>query len=392
MTESSLSLIARGASLADAAASDPGWAQWRNVLCLLRGAIVPDASVQDVVVPFSPYTIGRHSDNHLCLCNPTVSGRHAKITSLMGRLFVEDLGSTNGTFVNGIRVTGSTEIRDQDHLQFGTAQFQVHLNLEPRPEATISADVAGQALAHVQFTRLVNEQAFEPHLQPIVQLADGKCVGFEILARSRLIGLETPATMFRVAVERHMEVELSQVLRHVGVSSGRSAGPELDLYVNTHPSELVRPGLIESLERLRAEFPEPKLLLEVHEAAITTPGFLKELHPRLNDLNIGLVYDDFGAGQARLLELVEVPPEVIKFDIRLVQRLESAPRAHQLVVRSLVDIVKALGVIPLAEGVETAEEAEACRSAGFQLAQGFHFGRPAPPDHWRQRPSPGPVS
>jgi len=351
-------------------------------LCVLRGSSAPEASVQSFVVGCVPFRIGRRPENHLCLSNPTVSGYHAEILGTRQRMFVQDLGSTNGTFLNGTRVSDAVEVRDQDLLQFGTARFQVLRNCDPVSGVTICADVAEQALADVQFARLLSDPAVEPHYQPIVRLQDRARVGFEVLARSRLIGLETPANMFRIATERRMEVELSQILRYEGVQIGRSVGQEARLYVNTHPSELVQPGLIESLENLRREFPEPAIVLEIHEAAVTSSGILKELRPRLNALDIGLAYDDFGAGQARLLELSEVPPDVIKFDIALVQKLEHAPEARQRMVRSLVEIVRSLGVVPLAEGVETAEEAEACRGAGFELAQGFYFGRPAPAAHW----------
>jgi EAL domain-containing protein (putative c-di-GMP-specific phosphodiesterase class I) len=351
-------------------------------LCVLRGSLVPEGSVQNFLVAASPYRIGRRPDNHLCLGNPTVSGYHAQIVQANQRLLIQDLGSTNGTFLNGNRVSETAEIGYDDLLQFGTVRFEVLRHCDASAGATLCADVAQQALADLQFTRLLYDPAVEPYYQPIVRLQDGSCIGFEVLARSRLVGLETPANMFRVATARRMEVELSQLLRHEGIHLGRSVGQNVQLYLNTHPSELVRPGLSESLEELRRAFPEPAIILEIHEAAVTSPGVLQELRPRLDALNIGLAYDDFGAGQARLLELTEVPPDVIKFDIALVQNLDSASTARQHMVRSLVEMVRNLGVIPLAEGVETSGEADACRDAGFDLAQGFFFGRPAPAEHW----------
>lgn len=351
-------------------------------LCILRGSLVPEGSVQNFVVAASPYRIGRRPDNHLCLGNPTVSGYHAQIVQANQRLLIQDLGSTNGTFLNGRRLSETAEIGDHDLLQFGSARLEVLRQSDATAGATLCADVAEQALADLQFTRLLYDPAVEPYYQPIVRLQDSSRIGFEVLARSRLVGLETPANMFRVATARRMEVELSQLLRHEGIHLGRSVGQGVQLYLNTHPSELVRPGLSESLEELRRAFPEPAIILEIHEAAVTSSGVLQELRPRLDALNIGLAYDDFGAGQARLLELTEVPPDVIKFDIALVQKLDCAPAARQQMVRSLVEMVKNLGIVPLAEGVETSGEADACREAGFDLVQGYYFGRPAPAGHW----------
>jgi EAL domain-containing protein (putative c-di-GMP-specific phosphodiesterase class I) len=109
------------------------------------------------------------------------------------------------------------------------------------------------------------------------------------------------------------------------------------------------------------------------------------LRRQLNDLSIELAYDDFGAGQARMLDLVEVPPDVLKFDISLIRNINNAsPKRHKM-VRTLVEMVRDFGISPLAEGIETSAEAETCLHLGFELAQGFYFGRPAA--DWREAPT-----
>jgi EAL domain-containing protein (putative c-di-GMP-specific phosphodiesterase class I) len=102
------------------------------------------------------------------------------------------------------------------------------------------------------------------------------------------------------------------------------------------------------------------------------------LHGRLSEIGVALAYDDFGAGQARLFELAEAPPEYLKLDRRFVTGIDSAPSSRQQLVRSLVAAVRELNVKAVAEGVETAGEAEACMGAGFLLAQGHRFGQPRP--------------
>ena len=94
-------------------------------------------------------------------------------------------------------------------------------------------------------------------------------------------------------------------------------------------------------------------------------------------MRIGLAYDDFGHGQARLVELVDVPPDYLKFDMRLVQNLESASIERQRMFASLVKMVCDLGIIPLAEGVELAGDHEICRQIGFEFGQGFFYGYPS---------------
>ena len=131
---------------------------------------------------------------------------------------------------------------------------------------------------------------------------------------------------------------------------------------------------------LRRQMPTQRITVEIHEAAVVKTSHIAELRAGLREHGIGLAYDDFGAGQARLLELSEVPPEYLKFDVRFVRDIDQAPESKRRLLKSLVDIARDLGVEPLAEGVETAAEAEVCVELGFTLGQGYHFGRPAPID------------
>ena len=99
---------------------------------------------------------------------------------------------------------------------------------------------------------------------------------------------------------------------------------------------------------------------------------------RLDDLDIRLAFDDFGAGQARLVELTETSPDNVKYDIELIRGLDKATPRRLRTLSTLVRMVRDLGIATLAEGTETLGEAEARREIGFELAQGIHFGRPAP--------------
>jgi EAL domain-containing protein (putative c-di-GMP-specific phosphodiesterase class I) len=150
------------------------------------------------------------------------------------------------------------------------------------------------------------------------------------------------------------------------------------LFLNTHPVEFERPGLLESLEELRAFAPQVDLVLEVHESALDQTDFIAWLRGRLLEINVGLAYDDFGAGQAHLYELAQAPPLYLKFDRKFVTGLHEAPTSMRRFVASLVAAARELLVKTVAEGVETADEAEACMRAGFSHAQGYHFGRPGP--------------
>ena len=110
---------------------------------------------------------------------------------------------------------------------------------------------------------------------------------------------------------------------------------------------------------------------------MTDPKTMRLIRERTSDLNIGLAYDDFGAGQSRLMELVEVPPDYLKLDMSLVRDIDRSPKRQDL-VRALVSVMCDLGIEVIAEGIERGEEAEACAQLGCSLGQGYYLGRPAP--------------
>jgi EAL domain-containing protein (putative c-di-GMP-specific phosphodiesterase class I) len=92
-----------------------------------------------------------------------------------------------------------------------------------------------------------------------------------------------------------------------------------------------------------------------------------------------LAFDDFGKGAARLQELCEAAPDYVKFDRQFAHELDSTPRRMSM-VRALVSMMNEMNIRTVLEGVETEAEAEVSLKAGFDLAQGWHFGRPTPID------------
>jgi EAL domain-containing protein (putative c-di-GMP-specific phosphodiesterase class I) len=174
------------------------------------------------------------------------------------------------------------------------------------------------------------------------------------------------------------QAELSRLFRRKAVELVRDRPEPPLLFLNTHPVEFETPGLLESLEELRTFAPQVDLVLEVHESALDQDDFITWLRGRLLEINVGLAYDDFGAGQAHLYELAQAPPLYLKFDRKFVTGLHQAPTSMQRFVASLVAAARELLVKTVAEGVETADEAAACMRAGFSHAQGYHFGRPGP--------------
>jgi len=184
--------------------------------------------------------------------------------------------------------------------------------------------------------------------------------------------------MFRTAAQLNMEHELSRLMRIEGVRTSAMFPEPPHIFVNTHPVELANDGFLEMMAALRRLAHSQQITVEIHEAAVTDLSTMKEIQVGLDDLNMQLAFDDFGAGQARLFELAEIRPKYLKFDRQMIHDIHQASHDRQQMLENLVRLVSELGVIPLAEGVECAEEGDVCAEMGFILAQGYHYGRPAP--------------
>ena len=347
---------------------------------LLSGQLAEDQPMRHVRVGASRFTVGRKPDASLCIPSPTVSREHAELTVVERALLLRDMGSTNGTFVNGVRIQQPCTVHHGDLLQFGQIVFRVVQQCAESGPQTIQDNSCDRALALIQFDQLMTQRAVSPHFQPIVAMDDLKVLGYEVLARSRFFGLKDPHSMFAAAKVLDLEAELSRILRDEGIRSGHILPIEHALFVNTHPAEMDDLELlIFSLGELRNLDPNRPMVLEIHEASVTVGDEMRRLQAALKEMTIGLAYDDFGAGQARLIELVDVPPDYLKFDMSLVQNLESASIERQRMLASLVKMGQDLGIAPLAEGIELAADHEICRQIGFQFGQGFYYGYPVLP-------------
>lgn len=325
-----------------------------------------------------PQTVGRVNDALVCLNYASISKRHAEIRMGPSGPVVHDLNSTNGTFVNGERVD-QAELAEGDVVRFANCVFKVERLQDCDFEATADEETLPWVESLIRFDALMDSPGPIPNYQPIVHLRrHAEIVGYEMLARSDIEGLKYPQQMFATAKILNQEVSLSILLRETGVRSALTMASPGSLFLNTSPNEVGDPRFLDSLGELRRLAPSLPITIEIHEAAVTGREQMRTLADRAGELDMRIAYDDFGAGQARLDELAECPPDVLKFDIQLVRGIDGVDERRLRMIESLVEVSRSLGATTLAEGVETRAEAVVCRQLGFDLAQGFLFGRPKP--------------
>jgi EAL domain-containing protein (putative c-di-GMP-specific phosphodiesterase class I) len=342
-----------------------------------------------------PATVGRHPDCVIQLSVERLSRVHAQFELEGDLLTVRDLGSTNGTFVNHARIASPTRLQVGDVLHLADHEFRLMADSVgggPAGSSTGEETVVGMAalprdfpLHMPAFFELLEHEQVTGYAQPIVTAA-GELHALELLGRSEHPNLdEGPGQLFALAAALEAEVRLSRMLRRRCFAQASEAGLSLPLFFNNHPTECNdMVALLDELTALRRDYPDLDLVFEVHESAVTDLGAMSEVKQELGRMDIGLAYDDFGAGQARLLELVEVPPDYLKFDMGLIRDMTERDSPRYRLLAELNRMIAGMGIRTLIEGVESETTAELCREMGIDYMQGFLFGRPRPLTDYHQ--------
>ncbi|MGD8898142.1 MAG: EAL domain-containing protein [Acidobacteriota bacterium] len=356
----------------------------------LESLVEGGRQIRRITVHPCPFRVGRLPGLSLTLNSDSVSKEHAEFFLAKGQLRVFDLGSKNGTFVNSKRVE-EARLREGDILHIAQVEFRLgrqeiegedEHGLEP-PTVSLGDMALPQQFVEGarELPELLEKRQVTTLFQPMVSLPSGSLAGYEALGRGQHPGLPAqPLDLFRIAAGAGVEANLSALFREKALEVAGLGTDFPALFLNIHPAELEQPDLVPSIVKAQEQLPRLRLTLEVHEGALADLDGVDRLRTLLSRSGVGIAYDDFGAGQARLLELAEVPPHYLKFDMSLVRGIDSAPLSRRRLLTSLVSVARDLLVYTVAEGVETAEEADICMRIGFTHAQGFYFGRPQPID------------
>jgi diguanylate cyclase (GGDEF)-like protein/PAS domain S-box-containing protein len=231
------------------------------------------------------------------------------------------------------------------------------------------------------------------HYQPIVELATGRISAMEALVRWRHPdrGLLGPLSFIPFAEEGGLIDEIGNHVLSTACSEasrwaelvGSDVAPAVS--VNLSPRQLgdvMLPDRVAAVLRHSAVSPD-RLILEITEGALMKdPRAATDSLERLRRLGVQLAVDDFGTGYSSLAYLQRFPIDLLKIDGSFID--ESLAGSEWSLARAIVQIAHALGLTPIAEGVELPTQAEALRSFGCHLAQGYHLGRPVEADVARE--------
>ncbi len=223
---------------------------------------------------------------------------------------------------------------------------------------------------------------FELFYQPLVNLKSGLVTGFEALMRwfHPRRGMIPPTDFIPLAEEIGLLIPLGEwALRRACLDAAKWPD-KIKVAVNVSATQFASRTLVEDVitalavsglepERLELEITETVMLDETH-------SILAILH-RIRDLGVGIAMDDFGTGYSSLNYLRRFPFSKVKIDRSFVEGLGQGGDCDAIVA-AITDLCSTLGMIALAEGVETEDQLQRLRAANCREAQGYLFSPPRP--------------
>lgn len=209
--------------------------------------------------------------------------------------------------------------------------------------------------------------------QPIVDLKRRSIFAFEALVRSTSPHFQGPPAMFTEAIRSRHCGALGRAVRELTVEGA----PPYPLFVNIHPHEFDEGWLVQPDDPIFHH--EHPVYLEITESVpLSHFSLCHSVLAEVRSRGVLLAVDDLGAGYSNLKYIADLSPQVVKLDRGLIENIQKGTRQHRL-VRALVRLCEDLGTKVVAEGIETANEAEAVVDAGVHYGQGFFYARPSFP-------------
>lgn len=243
-------------------------------------------------------------------------------------------------------------------------------------------DAEKRSRTELEIERALNANQFELHYQPRVDLATGRIVAVEGLARwphpDR--GFVPPDEFIPICEETGLIYVLGRQVLEMGFAQAiawREAGLDVQLSLNISPRQFSDPQILDSLKSYadRPDFPSQRIELEITENVLIgdQDGIAAKLQA-ITEMGYQVSIDDFGTGFSNLSYISRFPLHCLKIDRSFIEQLP----ASGPIVRLIIALAQQLGVTSVAEGVEQQEQFDWLKEHGCTQVQGFFVARPAP--------------
>jgi diguanylate cyclase (GGDEF)-like protein/PAS domain S-box-containing protein len=250
--------------------------------------------------------------------------------------------------------------------------------------AELRAQMTERLEAEQRLREAIKRDQLLLHFQPRVEVASGRIVGAEALVRWQAPGepLVHPASFIAIAEETGLIVDIGRFVLRAACAQARAwldAGHKfMVVSVNASPHELQQERYADNvLEALRQfEVPPEMLEIEITESMVVqdAPRLIRML-VRLRQMGVNIAIDDFGTGYSNLRYLQRFPAQRLKIDRSFITDVMTNSE-DAAIVRAIITLGHSLGMLVVAEGVETQPQLDLLRELGCDEVQGYFTGRP----------------
>ena len=214
--------------------------------------------------------------------------------------------------------------------------------------------------------------------QPIVDVVAEQVFAHEALVRGTnnegaFAILSAVDASNRYAFDQQCRVKAIELAAQLGVAESGAS-----LSINFMPNAVYEPRACIRLTleaAKRTGFPLDRIIFEFTEAEKLDTAHLLNILTTYKSMGFRTAIDDFGAGYAGLQLLSRFQPDIVKIDMDLVRGID-CDRVKQSIMRAMLRLLEDLGIVPICEGIETAEEMATVRDLGVRLIQGYAVARP----------------
>ncbi|MCX5745174.1 MAG: EAL domain-containing protein [Proteobacteria bacterium] len=310
------------------------------------------------------------------------------------RIDLDELGQTVERAVEaGLAKKVSEVLREQPRITVGSARVLGNSLIRPeRLTARLFSDVADNARnlrerkAHrdrATLQDIILGDGLTSVYQPIVDLGTGDIFAYEALSRGpRGTALESPATLFAIADEVDLTVELDRACFRSALRNAKTLEPVHRLFVNLLPMSFYDAAFIEvEVGNLlsAAGLTPANIVFEITERlAIENFASFKRALGAYTAMGFGVAIDDVGTRHSNLETVMSLRPHFIKISDVLVRGIARSTVKREI-LRSLRHIADTIDAVMVAEGIEEVEDVVALRDLGLRYGQGYYMARPAPP-------------
>ncbi len=226
--------------------------------------------------------------------------------------------------------------------------------------------------------RIIDENSFDYHFQPIVNTVDGGIVSYEALMRPRSTMELTPLHILKYAglTDRLCDIERLTFLNVLGIiDTHKEKFADRAVFINSIPEVKLNTDDFRSVTKLLLKHSDTAVV-EMTELSELDDDRLEILRERFFNMGIKTAIDDYGTGYSNIGNLLRYMPNFVKIDRSLLSDIQESPKKRHF-VREIIQFCRDNGITSLAEGVETAEELHSVILLGVDLIQGFFTARPS---------------